>query len=299
MIVGYGIGQYYDSVKERIRGKIHLDYLCDRNWQQYGDSYDGIPVISPEQLQQMKDVEVVIFSGNPRNYQSILADLRRWNLPASHIRQKVTVEYQLSGKWLKENYNGLYEDEVGNRIEFEEDLEDAIRIMLSGANNRIQIGKRVSVGQLQIGCGKNAVCTIGEGTEIEGLTIFATDGKVEIGKDCLFSSEVILRNHDSHHIFDRTTGERINYGGEMVIGNHVWVGYGATLLGSTRIGDNSVVGTMAVTSSTFPREVILAGNPAKVIRKNICWSKDNTEFYNRDRLEECMAKEAYKYFDER
>lgn len=81
----------------------------------------------------------------------------------------------------------------------------------------------------------------------------------------------------------------------MKIGNHVWLCHGVTLLGSAAIGDNSIVGTREVTSS-FPKEAIIASNPAKVIREQVCWSKDNMNFYNRDFLDECMAREASKYF---
>ena len=79
------------------------------------------------------------------------------------------------------------------------------------------------------------------------------------------------------------------------VGDHVWLGYGATLLGNASIGDNSVVGTMAVTSGSFPEEVVLAGSPARIVREGVLWSKDNTEFYNREDLDSCLAREALKY----
>lgn len=122
-----------------------------------------------------------------------------------------------------------------------------------------------------------------------------TDGRVDIGRDCLFSYDVVIRNHDTHHIFDKETGKRINYPGNVRVGDHVWLGYGATLLGNASIGDNSVVGTMAVTSGSFPKEVVLAGSPARIVREGVLWSKDNTEFYNREDLDSCLAREALKY----
>lgn len=137
---------------------------------------------------------------------------------------------------------------------------------------------------------------IGEGTEIEEAQFFLTNGSIEVGRDCLFSHRVTLRNHDTHHIFDKETRKRINYPGNIKIGDHVWIGHGATLLGSASVGDHSIVGTMAVTSSSFPKEVVIAGNPARIIREHVCWSKDNTNYYNRDSLEECLAKEAIRYF---
>lgn len=295
-VVGYGVGQYYDYIRSEILSKVHLDFLCDAKWEQIGDYYDGIKVISPEELSELKNACIIIFSGNKRNYESIKSMLDRMDLPYVHAKSLVANGYSISGKELKQLKEKVYCDELGNRIEFCSDIEDSITITFQGGNNVVKIANEVSVGKLVIDCGREACCSIGKGTEIEAATMYITNGKIEIGEDCLFSYDVTLRNHDTHHIFDRNTKERINFEGNMKIGNHVWIGYGATLLGSATIGDNSVVGTMAVTSSTFPAEVIIAGNPARIIRKDVCWSKDNTNFYNRLSLDDCLAKEAYKYF---
>lgn len=295
-VVGYGIGQYYDYIKTRLPKELHLDYLCDAKWKQIGEKYDGIGVISPEQLRNMNSVLVVVFSGNVRNWKSITAMLQDMRLPYLHVNEMLSVQNTITGKELKKKGETVYTDAWGNRVEFSSDVEDAVAISFLGGNNLVQLGRGVSVRKLNIQCGKNSMCSIGDGTEIEEAEIIITDGKIEIGQDCLLSTSVILRNHDKHHIFDKATGKRINYAGNMKIGNHVWICHGAVLLGSAAIGDNSIVGTMAVTSSSFPKEVIIAGNPAKVIREQVCWSKDNTNFYNRDFLGECMALEAGKYF---
>jgi hypothetical protein len=52
------------------------------------------------------------------------------------------------------------------------------------------------------------------------------------------------------------------------IGDHVWVGAGVTVLGAT-IGDGSVVGAGSVVVSAVPSNVLVAGNPARVIGKNV------------------------------
>lgn len=295
-VVGYGIGQYYDYVKSQITPDIHLNYLCDARWEQIGKRYDGIEVISPDELRNLQNVFVIVFSGNQRNFQSISSMLKGMGLPYMHADKVIDAGYSISGKQLKELGGTVYSDNRGNKIVFSSDIEDTVTISFEGNNNSIRIEKGVSVGKLNICCGKEAVCSIGEGTEIEEAQFLVTDGSILVGNDCLFSHQVTLRNHDSHHIFDRHTGERINYAGNMKIGNHVWLGHGVTLLGSADIGDNSIVGTMAVTSGTFPKEVVLAGNPARVIREHVCWSKDNTNFYNRESLDECLAREAEKYF---
>ena len=295
-VVGYGIGQYYDYVKSQITPDIHIDYLCDARWEQIGDKYDGKEVISPDELGDLQKVFVIVFSGNQRNFQSISSMLENRGLPYIHADKVIDAGYSISGKQLKVLGDTVYSDKRGNRIVFSSDIEDTVTISFQGNNNTIIIEKGVSVGKLKICCGKEAKCCIGEGTEIEEAQFLVTDGSILVGKDCLFSHQVTLRNHDTHHIFDRNTGERVNYSGNMKIGNHVWLGHGVTLLGSADIGDNSIVGTMAVTSGTFPKEVIIAGNPGRIIREHVCWSKDNTNFYNRESLDECLAREAEKYF---
>lgn len=295
-IVGYGVGQYYDYIKAQIPDNVHLDYLCDARWEKIGRQYDGIEVISPETLRDFQNTLVIVFSGNQRNFRSIGSVLEKMRIPYIHADNVFQAGYSISGKQLKESGSTVYSDSRGNRIVFSSDIEDTITISFQGNNNLVEIQQGVSIGKLDIYCGKEATCVIGKDTEIVGAKIYLTDGSVLIGEDCLFAQQVILRNHDGHHIFDRNTGERINFGGNMKIGNHVWIGYSATLLGSAEIGDNSVVGTMAVTSGTFPREVVVAGNPAGIIREHVCWSKDNTDFYNRKCLNECLAREAEKYF---
>ena len=294
-IVGYGIGQYYEYVKEKIRARVKLDYLCDMKWEQYGDRYDGILVIAPETVKSLKNPVAIVFSGNPRNYNSISGMLREMGVPHVHASGLVETEYSISGSELKKRCSGEYRDSLGNRVVFAPDLENAIQICFRGGENYVEIGKRVSTEDLKIYCGKHAVCTVGEGTEIEGAKIYVTDGRVDIGRDCLFSYDVTIRNHDTHHIFDKDTRKRINFPGNIRVGDHVWLGYGATLLGGASIGSNSVVGTMAVTSASFPGEVVVAGSPAGIVRKGVLWSKDNTEFYNREDLDSCLAREALKY----
>ena len=55
--------------------------------------------------------------------------------------------------------------------------------------------------------------------------------------------------------------------GDIVIGNDVWIGYEAVIMSGVTIGDGAIVGTRAVVTKDVPPYTIVAGVPAKPIRK--------------------------------
>jgi acetyltransferase-like isoleucine patch superfamily enzyme len=54
--------------------------------------------------------------------------------------------------------------------------------------------------------------------------------------------------------------------GDVVIGNDVWIGDGATVLSGVHVGDGAVVGARAVVTTDVPPYSIVAGNPARLVR---------------------------------
>lgn len=52
----------------------------------------------------------------------------------------------------------------------------------------------------------------------------------------------------------------------ITIGNDVWVGAGAIVLGGVVLGDGSVIGAGAVVTRDVPDNTVVAGNPAKPVR---------------------------------
>jgi maltose O-acetyltransferase len=56
-------------------------------------------------------------------------------------------------------------------------------------------------------------------------------------------------------------------GGEVVIGDRVWIGYRAIILPGVTIGDGAVVGAGAVVTKDVEALSIVAGSPARVIGK--------------------------------
>lgn len=89
---------------------------------------------------------------------------------------------------------------------------------------------------------------------------------VTIGKNAMLGPNVQF--YTALHPLDAE--ERIGgpeYGAPITIGNRVWIGGGAIILAGVTLGDNVVVGAGSVVTKSFGDNVVIAGNPARVIRQ--------------------------------
>lgn len=118
------------------------------------------------------------------------------------------------------------------------------------------------------------------------LFIAYAKSKLKIGSDCMFSLNIVIQTGDGHPIFNVENGQIINklsddpdgLDGYVELGSHIWVGRYAMILGGrkrTKVGDGCVIGAKAFVKGAFPNNCSLAGVPAKVVRKNIAWSRSN------------------------
>ena len=55
--------------------------------------------------------------------------------------------------------------------------------------------------------------------------------------------------------------------GDIVIGSDAWIGLNATILSGVRVGDGAVIGAGAVVARNVPPYGVVAGNPARLIRR--------------------------------
>ena len=107
--------------------------------------------------------------------------------------------------------------------------------------------------------------------------------KLIIGKFCQIASGVeFIMNGANHQMnavstypfytlegwdMEAPAADDLPYKGDTVIGNDVWIGQNAVILPGVHIGDGAIIGANSVVGSNVEPYTIVAGNPAKVLRK--------------------------------
>ena len=85
-----------------------------------------------------------------------------------------------------------------------------------------------------------------------------------IGNDVQITGPVTILTHDySWSVLKRKYGYIYGNQRKTVIGNNVFIGWGATILGGSQVGDNVIIGANAVVSGHVDSDSVYAGNPAK------------------------------------
>jgi acetyltransferase-like isoleucine patch superfamily enzyme len=97
-----------------------------------------------------------------------------------------------------------------------------------------------------------------------GSRISASD-EIVIGDGVMMANGTYITDSDWHGIYDRT--RRDDTPTPVRVGDNVWIGDHATVLKGVTIGENSVVAARAVVTRDVPANVIVAGNPARVVRE--------------------------------
>lgn len=89
-------------------------------------------------------------------------------------------------------------------------------------------------------------------------------GGIHIGEHSLIASGVTILSHDH---CKRVDGHPLL--SDTYIGKRCFIAVNATILPGVKIGDEVIVGAGSVVSRNVPSNVIVAGNPARIIRENI------------------------------
>ena len=89
--------------------------------------------------------------------------------------------------------------------------------------------------------------------------------EIKIGKGCMFANGSYVSDADWHGIYNRA--EPVGATKPVVLEDNVWVGDRAVVGKGVTIGKNSIVGAGAIVVKDVESNVIVGGNPAKVIKE--------------------------------
>lgn len=146
--------------------------------------------------------------------------------------------------------------------------------------------------------------------------------KLIIGKFCQIASGVeFIMNGANHQMnavstypfytlegwdMEAPAADDLPFKGDTVIGNDVWIGQNAVILPGVHIGDGAIIGANSVVGCNVEPYTIVAGNPAKVLRKRFddelidlllefrWWDKSTEEINNLIPLLTCSDLEKVK-----
>ena len=189
----------------------------------------------------------------------------------------VRPDRRIEGDW--------YQHPIPRAVEFGEgfycESAQIFRFIKTTAPGAVVIGNHVSC---YAGCsfsiGPNGACKIGDFTLLNGALIMA-EHRIEIGSHCLISWNVGIADSDFHPLepaqrlvdaralapFYRDRPARPTLRTAPVsIADNVWIGMNAVILKGVSVGENSVVAAGSVVTKPVPANVVVAGNPAVVVK---------------------------------
>lgn len=139
------------------------------------------------------------------------------------------------------------------------DIEGSIRFE---GKCKIGLGSRIMVsGEL----------TLGHNFLISGDGLIICNKKITIGDDTMQAWESIIMDTDQHSIYDQEHN-CINEDEEVSIGANVWLGARSFILKGVNIQDGCIIGANTTITRSFNMDkIVIAGNPAKIVRNNIHW----------------------------
>lgn len=184
-------------------------------------------------------------------------------------------------------------------------VEDGVKlssstVLFNGSNAVCYLGANKNPYYVNLTVNNNSCIFFGRGNYINGkMTLITSEQQnIIIGDDGLFSFGIFIRTADPHLLYDCGSGKRINPSKSVFIGDHVWIGQNVLILKGTAVGSGSVIGGAALLSGkSVPSNTVCGGNPAKIIRRGVFFSKEcvhtwtdtQTEKYN------TMKTDRYTY----
>jgi acetyltransferase-like isoleucine patch superfamily enzyme len=160
---------------------------------------------------------------------------------------------------------------LGDRFEVGRNFQTNGRLVIKGSG-RVIFGDDINAWahaekNVFITYTPDSLITVGSGTRLNGAGVMAYT-QIDIGPRCILGSTLIFDSDfhplDPVHRHDPdapVTCAPIN------IEENAWLAGQSSVLKGVTVGKNSVVGFRAVVSEDVPPNVVVAGNPAKIVKK--------------------------------
>lgn len=150
-------------------------------------------------------------------------------------------------------------------------------IRIDGENNLVEIGARTrfSSGKIYLRHTSGQHIRIGVDTTVEGAYLLIDEAaSIDIGNDCMLSTDILIRTGDKHSIIDVESGKRINLSRDVCIADRVWIGRDVQILKGTVLHQETVVGACSLVSKAFDEgNCVVAGVPAKIVKRGVRWDR--------------------------
>lgn len=126
---------------------------------------------------------------------------------------------------------------------------------------KVLLGKNVSLRSSD-----GALLEIEDNVGIGNNSQIVCHKHIKIGKGTSIAPGVMLFDHN--HLFDKDYGlnQRKFDDGEIVIGEHCWLGAGVIVVKDVTIGNNAIIGAGSVVVKDIPENCVAVGNPCKPIK---------------------------------
>lgn len=163
-------------------------------------------------------------------------------------------------------------------------------ITFSGNNSVVYLSASKFAYFVTINIFSNSVVFIGKNNyfnPVHPLVIIAAEQQnVIMGKEGLYSLGIYIRTTDPHLIYDNHSKKRLNYSKSVLIGDHVWAGQNALLFKGTQVGSGAIIGGGSVLAGKrIPSNVVVGGNPAKIIRENVFFTPECVNSWTNEMIE--------------
>lgn len=177
-------------------------------------------------------------------------------------------ERMLAGLPYKAHLDDLPSEQLANRVrvyKFNHCLPDELEKVEGYARDILgKAGKNLKI-MAPFSCDYGRHIEVGDNFFANFNCVILDVAKVTIGDNVMFAPGVTISTA-GHPIHPDSRNSGYEYGIPIKIGNSVWMGANVVVNPGVNIGNNVVIGSGSVVTKDIPDNVIVVGNPARVLR---------------------------------